>query len=286
MRVSSLSDDKVIDLVSKYFVPAWVSRQHYQLGGPADSEQEELTRIDHEATKHGLEDGTVCVFVIAPSGSLLASMKVQKASKPENLAPFLQKVVDDQKLEPRTAEAIRATKAEPRPPAKPATEGGRVLNSWVRFEQKPSRGTASDWVEWKADDWSAVAPAADARPGAAMTVPKEAAAKLYKRLYPPGDRWGPTECEVAGGGLTATVVAVEGGEVQLRLDGDVDLNYPLSDKKADGKVTAHLVGAARYDSAKKTFTSFVLASETAEYVWSWESKPQRQKLLMAVELAP
>ena len=30
MRVSSLSDDRVIDLVSRYFVPALLSRDHYQ----------------------------------------------------------------------------------------------------------------------------------------------------------------------------------------------------------------------------------------------------------------
>ena len=51
-------------------------------------------------------------------------------------------------------------------------------------------------------------------------------------------------------------------------------------------MTARLIGAARYDPAKRVFTSFALASETAEYAWSWEGKPQRQKVLMAVELQP
>jgi hypothetical protein len=286
MRVSSLSDDKVNDLLSKYFIPAWISRQHYQLAGPADSEQEELHRIDKESVKRGLEDGTVCVFIIAPNGSILASMKVQKASKPENLAPFLQKIVDDQKLEPRKDEDIRATKADPHETSKPATDGGRMLRVWARFAERHNRQTAEDWAEWKADDWSAIAPAADAKPGATLTVSKEAANRLFQRLYPPGDRWGVSDCEVTGGGLTATVVSVEGGEVRLKLDGDVSLNYPISDKKADGKVTAHLVGAARYDTAKKTYKSFELASDTAEYVWNFDGKPQHQKLLMAVEMEP
>ncbi len=287
MRVSSLSDDKVIDLLTKYFVPVWVSREHYQLAPPSDEEQDELERIDRDRAKRGLEGGTVCVYVLAPDGAVSATMRVQKAYKPENLAPFLQKIVDDEKLAPRSDEAIRATAAAPRPPAKPATEGGMVLNVWTRFDDpKSNRGTAQDWVEWTADEWAALAPAAGAKPGDARTLPRDAAARLFRRLYPPTGRWDAHDCEFAGGGLTATVVSVEDGEVRLRLEGDVELKYPVLDKQASGKVTARLIGAARYDPAKRVFTSFVLTSETAEYDWSWEGKPQRQKMLMAVEMQP
>src|SRR5450755_2651063 len=118
MRVSSLSDDKVIDLLTKYFIPVWVSRDHYQLAAPSDSEQDELQRIDRDRAHRGLEGGTVCVYVLAPDGAVSATMKVHNAWKPESLVPFLQKVVDDQKLEPRSADAVRATTAAPRPPAK------------------------------------------------------------------------------------------------------------------------------------------------------------------------
>ena len=287
MRVSSLSDDKVIDLLTKYFIPVWVSREHYQLAPPSDEEQDELDRIDRDRAKRGLEGGTVCVFILAPDGSVSATMRVQKAYKPENLAPFLRKIVDEQKLAPRSDEAIRATTAAPRPPAKPATEGGMMLNVWTRFDDpKSNRGTAQDWVEWTADEWAALTPAAGAKPGDAQTLPRDAAAKLFLRLYPPTGRWDAHDCEFADGGLKATVVAVEGGEVRLRLEGDAELKYPVVDKQADGRVTVRLVGAARYDPARRAFTSFALASETAEYAWSWEGKPQRQKVLTAVELQP
>ena len=287
MRVSSLSDDKVIDLLTTYFVPVWVSREHYQLAPPSDAEQDELDRIDRDRAKRGLEGGTVCVYVLAPDGTVSATMRVQKAYKPENLAPFLQKVVDDQKLTPRGDEAVRATAAAPRPPAMPATEGGMVLNVWTRFDDpKSNRGTAQDWVEWTAEDWAALAPAAGAKPGDARTLPRDAAARLFQRLYPPTGRWDVHDCEVAGGSLTATVAAADGGEVRLRLEGEAELKYPISDRQVNGKVTARLIGAARYDPARRVFTSFALASETAEYVWFWEGKPQHQKMLLAVELQP
>jgi hypothetical protein len=41
MRVSSLSDEKVINLLTKYFIPVWVSRDHYQLAAPSDAEKDE-----------------------------------------------------------------------------------------------------------------------------------------------------------------------------------------------------------------------------------------------------
>src|SRR5215471_4357610 len=109
MRVSSLSDERVIRLISKYFVPVWVSRDSYQLDPRNKEEQAELERLDRQRHDRGLEGGTVCVFILDPDGSVRATQRVQLAYKPENLVPFLEKIIADQKLTPRSAEAIRAT---------------------------------------------------------------------------------------------------------------------------------------------------------------------------------
>jgi hypothetical protein len=286
MRVSSLSDPAVIDLIAKYFVPVWVSRDHYQQAAPSEAEKAELLRIDRDQTKRGLEGGAVCVFILAPDGAVSATMPVQKASKPANLTPFLQKIVDDQKLTPRAEEAIKATAAPPRPAAKAATEGGMMLSVWTRYENlKENRGVAQDAVEWKADEWAAFAPAADAKLGDVLPVPQETANKLFRLFYPPTPRWDAREVEVTGGKLTATVVAVEHGEVRLRLDGDVELKFPVKVQPV-GKVTATLVGAAHYDPAKKTFTSFALTSETGEHSFTWDGKPEHRNIMTGVEMQP
>jgi hypothetical protein len=285
MRVTPLSDDKVINLLTKYFIPVWVSRDHYQLDAPSNSEKDELLRIDRDRAKHGLEGGVVSVFILAPDGEVFASMAVQRAYKPENLTPFLQKIVDDKHLEARSATAIKATTGAARPPTRPKTEGGVVLHVWVRDEgMKDNRGLSQDWVEWTTPEWQTLAPAADARPGSTLELPREAADKLFRRLYPPGPRWDARDAELAGGQLTATVVSAGDGEVRLKLEGEADVIFPATGHPTDGRIKAKLVGAARYDTANRQFKSLVLTSEKAEYVWYWEGKPQLRKLLMAVEM--
>src|SRR3954470_14802311 len=119
MRVSSLSDERVIALVSRYFVPAWLSRDHYQAGQATPEEREEVLRMDRDRQSRGLKGGSVCVYVLAPDGAVLATLPVQQAHKPANLVPFLERIVAEQKLTPRSAEAAKATAAPPRPPVRP-----------------------------------------------------------------------------------------------------------------------------------------------------------------------
>src|SRR3954470_1958974 len=128
MRVSSLSDERVIALVSRYFVPAWLSRDHYHADQITPAERDEVLRMDRDRAQRGLKGGSVCVYILAPDGAVLATMPVQQAHKPENLVPFLERVVAEQKLSPRSAEAAKATAAPPRPPVRPKTEGGLVLH--------------------------------------------------------------------------------------------------------------------------------------------------------------
>ena len=73
-----------------------------------------MLRIDREREKRGMEGGDVSIFVIAPDGKLLASMSVQRAYKPENLVPLLQKVVESQHLEIREAKDVKQTTAAAR----------------------------------------------------------------------------------------------------------------------------------------------------------------------------
>jgi hypothetical protein len=286
MRVSSLSDERVISLLSKYFVPVWVSRDDYQLDPRSKAEQAELERIDSERSKRGFKGGTVCVFLLDADGSILATMPVQLASKPDNLVPLLTKVVAQKQLSPRTREAIRATAARSRA-SKPRTEGGRIVHIWTRCDQKgANRGLSQDRIELTAEECKAFAPPADARPEIPWRVPDEIAHRLFQCCYPPGPIWRAKECKVRRGTMTAELVAVSDGEARLQLQGEMELLFPYMGKPTDGCVTAHLIGLARWHTAKQTLTALDLVSERAEYVWYWQGKPQLVPMRIALELEP
>jgi hypothetical protein len=285
MRVSSLSDVRVISLLTKYFVPAWVSRDDYQLDPRSKAEQAELERIDRERHKRGLQGGTVCVFVLDPDGRVLATLPVQLAYKSENLLIFLTKIIVDNKLTPRNPEAIRASVA---PPAlvKPKTEGGRIIHVWTRCDQGANRGLSNDRVELAAAECQAFAPAADARPGTSWRIPDEIARKLFQYCYPPGPIWRAKDCKVRSGTLTATLVTGSAEEARIRLDGEMELLFPYTGKPSDGRITAHFVGLAHWGAKSQALLSLAMVSDRADYVWYWEGKPQPIKMRIALELEP
>lgn len=286
MRVSSLSDKRVIDLLTKYFVPAWVSRDAYQLDPRTKEEQTELERIDRDRHDRGLKGGTVCVFVLAPDGDVLATLPVQQAFKPENLLPLLEKIIADQKLKPRSADAVRASAAEA-PAVKPKTKDGRFVHIWTRCDQSgANRGLSHDRVELTAAQWKAFVPAAAARPGTSWEIPESIAHKLFQYCYPPGPHWKAKDSKVREGTLKATLIEQSDREARIKLEGAMELSFPHTGKPTDGRVTARFVGAVHYDRKKKALTSLALVSEQADYVWYWQDKPQPIKMRIALEMEP
>ena len=284
MRVSSLSDERVIALLTKYFVPAWVSRDDYQLDPRGKDEQSELDRIDAERHRRGLEGGTVCVFVLDSDGSLLATQRVQFAYKPENLVPFLEKIIADKKLTPRDAEAIRASAVRPSA-VKPKTEDGLLVHVWTRCDQAgTNRGVSHDRVELTAAEWKAFVPAADARAGNTWILPEAVAHKLFRYCYPPGPIWRVNDCKVLNGKLKASLISASAEEARIKLEGAMELSFPNTGKPTDGRITARLVGVAHADRRKQALTSLALVSEQADYVWYWQGKPQPIKMRIAQQL--
>ncbi len=284
MRVSSLSDPHIIDLVSKYFVPVSVSRDDYQREPRSQDEKAELLRLDRERARRGLKGGNVCVFIIAANGDVLATQPVQLAYKPENLRALLEEMIVSQKVGPRSQEAIRASAAKP-PETKPKAEGERVIHIWACLDTGLNRGLSNDRVELTAAQCKAFVPPAGAKPGTSWDIPEEIAHKLFLYGYPPGPQWTTKDSKVMKGTLKATLAAVSDGEAHINLEGEMELKFPLG-KPTEGRITARFIGAARADCKKQTLTSLELVSEQADYVWNWQGKPQPRKMRIAMELEP
>jgi hypothetical protein len=285
MRVSSLSDERIIRLVSKYFVPAWLSRDHYHMDAPGKAEQEEMWRIDRERRSRKFVGGSVCVYIVAPDGDLLATLPVQQAFKPDVLVDFLEKIIKDRKLTARKPEDAKASAAPPKEAPKPRTRGGLLLHLYTRFDGvKPDAGVSQDWVEWTAEEWKALLPAGDAEEGKSWEVPAKVADKLLVHFYPPGPNWNVSASKVLKSSLKAKLVGTSADESRVRLEGTVELGFPFRGAKPDGRVTASFTGLLRYDRKAGAVTSFLLASDEARYVYYWKEKAQpARKMRIAVE---
>jgi hypothetical protein len=285
MRVSSLSNRRVQELIATYFVPIWHSRDAYQLTEPSRNEQAELERIDRDRDRRGLPGGTVCVFLLGPDGAVAASLPVQQAYQPEKLVPFLEKFIHEHGLRPREREAVEATRAGPRAARPNSPTGGLVLHTWTRYEARdPNRGTSQDWVTWNAAAMAKLLPAAETALSASWSVPHEVAEPLFARCYPPGPYWSVRDSKVTNARLTATLVGRSAEENRIRLDGDLELIHPHEGKETDRHVKARLLGYLRYEPKSNAITSFVLVSEEAESVWYWQGRPQVNRILFAATM--
>src|SRR5262249_4050578 len=149
MRTGPFSDDRVIALLRRYFVPVWLSSDEY--GQPLDpADRAEWKRMAR---------GNIMVYLIARDGTVLERMAVTQALQTErNLLPMLEKVVKDRKVKPRAADAIRATAAPVRPVPGPKKKNGLVLHVWTNGGH--DQRTADEWVELAPTEWAALAPPA------------------------------------------------------------------------------------------------------------------------------
>jgi hypothetical protein len=287
MRVSSLSDERIIGLVQRYFVPVWISRDRYQLG-PADrAEQEALAQVDRSRKSQGLIGGAVCVYLLRTDGSVGATMPVQQAIYPDKLLALLQAFVARERVQPRDPADIEAGKAALPAVPRPRTEGGRLLNVWTRFDDRgTNRGLSSDRVELTAAEWKAFVPEGNAEAGSSWQLPAAVVDKVLQYAYPPLPHWKASESKIVNRSLTATVVSVDARETVVRIEGQLEMLYPYTGKPRDGRVTARLAGVVRVDPARQTINTLALASEEAEYVRYWNDERKPSTMRIAVEMQP
>jgi hypothetical protein len=282
--VSSLSDERVIKLINRHFIPSWFSRDHYQLGPMPPEEKAEITRLDGRRASHHMPGGNVCVFLIDADGDVLATLPVGSASNPDKLIAFLNAAIDTYKFGVRSPEAARAAAGKP-VPTRPKAADGRLFSIYTRFDDSGrGRGTSHDSVELSRAEWSAFVPRDPVREGDSWSPPAAVSAKLLKYGYPPLPHWWDGDSKVREAKLTFTVVSVSPTEVKLRIRGRLELVFPDTGKPTDGVATAQLVGAARVDPESRTLKSLHLTSEKGDYVWHWEGKPIPRTMVLGIEM--
>jgi hypothetical protein len=285
MRASSFSDERVIRLVSGYFVPVSVSRDNYLMPAADAATTRELQRIDAERRSKHFEGGIVAVYILDSKGTVRATMPVQQAYYPDRFVAFLEKVIADLEARPRREEDVRQTTAPPAPLQRPTSGDSLALTVWTRAAGKTKGDTSIDYLDLKPDEWRSFVPAGDAEVGVKWSIAEATADRLFLLCYPPGPHWKTEGNKIAERTMAATLVGVEGNEGVVRLSGKVTMFHPFTGKPDDPYVVVSVVGYVRYDRKSKAITAFNLTSVEAATLRTWQgAKLPREPFVVGVGL--
>jgi hypothetical protein len=318
MRAGPLSNEAVIDLLNRYFVPVYVDGVYLAGNEAATAEEktayrqlfEEFHRHNDEAQANGAEKlsiGSVHAYILTSDGRVVDSLHVGQA-KAGRVAEMLRRAVAALKVEP--GEPVVTPAAQSLPPSAPAEI--LVLHLTARYlvarqsaEASPLAegqfvpihnavlGTerAGNWSDLPSENWIVLAPAewrrlvpeGDLGAGRSWDIDPEVAAKLYLRFYPDTEANDFSANRIDRQALRAKVVSVNDATVRVRLDGDLKMKhafYPNHDD--DHYVETAVVGYFDYQTARREIRSFRLVTDGATY----GSAHRTQHFGAAVDLLP
>lgn len=274
MRAGPLSNPKVIELLNRCFVPVYISNEDYD-GKSAVVPKEEVQawqRIYHDALKEKRSAGSVCVYVVRPDATGIASMVVSRAADKDNLLKMLEATVDRLKV------AGGKPVVSPRPQA-PAPKVGRdelLLHLVSRVDHRYSWGEfpSENWIVLKDQEWQAWLPSA-AKAGTTYTVPAKEAAKVLTYFFPQTeictfgkalDPDGPYKHRIEKMSLQAKVLGAEGEVLKIRLDGHLKLKHTFyPDRDDTNHAESTLAGYMEVDGQKNRMLRLGLATSQGQY---------------------
>lgn len=278
----ALSDERVIALLSKFYIPVFTSNEDYTDGTTPPEERAELERIRREGHAAKLSVGTVHAFVLAPpDGRLLDTMHVA-TMKADALAAMLEK----------HARALGTVAGPPpgalRPGAvspPPVPPGALRLHLTARYLERRGNtlslveGAGGNWSALPGEDWLALSPQEQARwlsppsakdallrAGSSWEIAPEAAWPLLTRFYPPTENNDLAKNRREQLTLTASLVSPpRGGSALARLEGSLRMRHPFYHKDDAKTVTASVVGYLTFAPEQRRIRSLEMVTEGAEY---------------------
>jgi len=291
MRVSSLSDSRILEMINDFYIPVSLSRDRYQSEPLGDKDLAILETVDYQSEQRGLDRGRVCVYILDSEGDVLDSLRVERALDPEELLPFLGSVVV--KANPtratRTELLARRESLQEEPANRFDSPGNQdvILHVATRYEKRRADwGISEDWIklsrqEWKS--WIRLDP--NLQVGDSWSASTEATERLLSHFYPPTSVWDVREGQIREEILVATLIERGPTEWVIRLQGTLSLSYPFrfEDGGAPGSLTTDIVGYLRYQPETDSIASFKMISTNANYEFVFRGIVDRSPVAIAVE---
>ena len=281
MRASSLSNDKVIDLLNHFFIPVYLSNEDFAKGGCAPPEErKELQRVFRETLDAKRSAGSVHVYVLGPDGKAHNSMHVASAYKVEKLVPMLEAATAHYQLEAgRTLFPPGAQSRHPKHAvdalvlhlvARNVTKkGDELVPTQTKLGETRSAGWGSypseDWIVFSKDDAAGLLPRGAIAPGTTWQLDPKLASRFLTHVYPTTENNDVEKNKIQKQELTGTVISLQNGVARARLTGHLTMEHWFYHKADGNQVDARLVGYLDFEPATQRIRAFRLITENATY---------------------
>jgi hypothetical protein len=265
MRTGPFSDEKVIGLLNKYFIPVYAVNEDYGKDGTQPGEEKaEYERIYRAALDAKGPAGTVHVYLLSPDGKYFNSMHVAKAVEKGRLEELLKQTVEKLKIEGGKPVVKPAPQSAP-----PKAQDGALI---LHLTARPLKGGGSwdgvseNWIVLNADEVKKILPTSKVEKGTKWGFDKDVVSKLLKPFYPVTENNDLSTNRIDRQELTATVVSVEDGVVRTRIEGALKMKHTFYPHREDNNVVeATLVGYLDFDPAKQRVRALRVVTDSATY---------------------
>jgi hypothetical protein len=281
MRASSLSNDKVIDLLNHFFIPVFLSNEEFAKGGCAPlEERKELQRIFRETLDAQRSAGSVHVYLLGPDGKAHNSMHVASAYKVEKLVPMLEEAVAHYKLNagrtlfppgpqsrhPKCAPDSLVLHLVARNLTKQGTE---LVPTKTNLGETRSAGWGSypseDWIVLSKEDATRLLPKGAVQTGTIWQLDAEQASRFLTHFYPTTENNDVQKNKIRTQELTGTVIAVKGDIATAKLAGRLVMEHWFYHKADGNEVDARLAGYLEFEPATGRIRALRMTTEEATY---------------------
>jgi hypothetical protein len=281
MRASSLSNDKVIDLLNHFFVPVYLSNEDFAKGGCAPiEERKELQRIFRESLDAKRSTGSVHVYILGPDGKSFDSMHVASAYKVEKLVSMLEAAVAQHTLS--AARTLFPPSPQSRhPKAEPGSlvlhlvarnlvkKGDDLVPTQSKLGETGSAGWGSypseDWIIFSKEDSAKLLPSGRVEKGTTWQLDKDLAARFLTHFYPTTENNDVTKNKILKQDLTGTVISTDNGRARARLAGHLTMDHWFYHKADGNQVDTRLAGYIDFEPATCRIRALRVVSEGGTY---------------------
>jgi RNA polymerase sigma factor (sigma-70 family) len=264
-RKSSLSDDRVIALLNRAFVPVYSSKDDHLPGGTASAEEKaERLRIYYATHDAKLDFGDECVYILTSDGQPFDGIRGRIAKDPDALIERLEQAV--RKLGTTSGPPVAPIVSQCPPPA--AEPGGLVLHLTARMFVHEGWWAipAENWLVFSPTDQGELLPTSAVTVGTAWDVPEAAAMRLLAHFYPASENNDLSSHRLEQQSLRGRVLAVQDGLARARIDGTLRMMYQFYPKREPyERVDAKIAGVLEFDVRTRRIVSLRLATEEANY---------------------